>query len=66
MNAKGLLISVTTNENYPMVDFDNALESVLGEFIENKDVNIVQSETYDNSFADDEIKVIIIATGFDN
>jgi cell division protein FtsZ len=65
MNAKGLLISVTTNENYPMVDFDNALESVLGEFIDKEDVTIFQGETDDDLLADDEIKVTIIATGFE-
>jgi cell division GTPase FtsZ len=66
MNAKGLLISITTNENYPMVDFDNALESVLGEFIDKEDVTIIQGETDDDLLADDEIKVTIIATGFES
>jgi cell division GTPase FtsZ len=66
MNAKGLLINTTISENYPLVKFDNAFESLLGELIEKKDVTIIQGETYDNSFADDEIKVMIIATGFES
>jgi cell division GTPase FtsZ len=66
MNVKGLFISLTTNENYPLIDADEAFESVLGGLIDNKNVTILIDEFYDNSFADDEIKVMIIATEFKN
>jgi cell division protein FtsZ len=66
MSAKGLLINTTTNENYPLVDFDEAMSSVLGDLIDSEDVTIIQGEAYDNSLADDEIKITIIATGFDD
>ena len=66
MSAKGLLINTTTNENYPLVDFDEAMSSVLGNLIESEDVTIIQGEAYDNSLADDEMEITIIATGFDD
>jgi cell division protein FtsZ len=66
MNAKGLLISVTANENYTFIDFDEAISSVFKNLIENEETSIIQSESYDNLFADDEIKVMIIATGFES
>ena len=65
MTAKGLLINITTNENYPLVEFDEAVSAVLGDLMDNEEVTIIQGETYDESLADDEIKVTIIATGFD-
>jgi cell division protein FtsZ len=66
MSAKGLLINTTVNENYPIVDLDEAMESVLGELMENEEVTIIQGEAYDNSLTDDEIKITIIATGFND
>jgi cell division protein FtsZ len=66
MSAKGLLINTTINENYPLVDLDEAMDTVLGELMENIEVTIIQGEAYDNSLADGEIKITIIATGFDD
>jgi cell division protein FtsZ len=66
MSAKGLLINTTTNENYPLVDFDEAMSAVLGDLMEDENVTIIQGEAYDNSLGDDEIKITIIATGFDD
>jgi len=66
MTAKGLLINTTTNENYPLVDFDEAMTAVLGELMDDENVTIIQGEAYDNSLADDEIKITIIATGFND
>ncbi|RUM56852.1 MAG: cell division protein FtsZ [Nautilia sp.] len=66
MSAQGLLINITTNENYPMVEFNEALVSVLGDLLDSEDVTLIQGEITDNTLADDEIKVTIIATGFEN
>jgi len=66
MTAKGLLINTTTNENYPLVDFDEAMTAVLGDLMDDENVTIIQGEAYDNTLADDEIKITIIATGFDD
>jgi cell division protein FtsZ len=64
-DAQGLLVHFTINENYPLVDIDEAMESILGELMENENVDIIEGQTTDNSLADDEIIVTIIATGFD-
>ena len=63
--SKGLLVHFTMNENYPLVDLDEAMTEVLGDLIDNEDVYIIEGQTTDNSFADDEIKVTIVATGFE-
>jgi cell division protein FtsZ len=65
MSARGFLINITTNENYPLVEFDEATSAVLGDLMDNEEVTIIQGETYDESLADDEIKITIIATGFE-
>jgi len=64
--AKGLLINFVTNENYPLVDLDEAMQSVLGELMEDENVTIIQGESTDNSLEDEEIKITLIATGFDS
>jgi len=66
MTAKGLLINTVANDNYPAIDIEEAIESVFGSLSENEDVTIIPAEAEDNSLADGEIKVTIIATGFDN
>ena len=63
--SKGLLVHFTMNENYSLVDIDEAMMDILGDLIDNEDVYIIECQTTDNSFADDEIKVTIIATGFE-
>ena len=64
--AKGILIHWTMNENYPLVELDEAMESVLGDLMENDNVTIIEGEADDNSLAEDEIKVTIIVTGFED
>jgi len=64
-DAQGLLIHFTINENYPLVDIDEAMESILGDLMENENVDIIEGQTTNNSLAEDEIIVTIIATGFD-
>jgi len=64
-DAKGLLVHYTINENYPLVEIDEAMESILGEVAENEDVDLIEGITTNNNLADDEIIVTIIATGFD-
>ena len=64
-DASGLLVHYTINENYPLVDVDEAIESILGDLIENENVDIIHGESIDNSLADDEIIMTIVATGFD-
>ena len=65
-NAKGILIHWTMNENYPLVDIEEAMQSVLGELMDNENVTIIEGEADDNSLAEDEIKVTIIVTGFED
>ena len=64
-DARGLLIHFTTNENYPLVDIDEAMESILGDLMDDENVDIIEGQTTNNDLADDEIIVTIIATGFD-
>jgi len=64
-DAQGLLVHFTINENYPLVDIDEAMESILGDLMDNENVDIIEGQTTDNNLADDEIIVTIIATGFD-
>ena len=66
MTAKGLLVNTVTNENYPAIEIEEAMESVFGTIAENEHVTIIPAEAEDNSLADGEIKVTIIATGFDS
>ena len=64
--AQGILIHFTTNEAFPLVDLDEAMEEVLGELTQKENVSIIQGEADDNSLAEDEIKITIIATGFED
>jgi len=64
-DAQGLLIHFTMNENYPLVDIEEAVESILGDLLESEEVDIIEGQTTNNSLEDDEIIVTIIATGFD-
>jgi len=64
-DAQGLLIHFTINENYALVDLDEAMESILGDLMDNENVDIIEGQTTNNDLADDEIIVTIIATGFD-
>jgi cell division protein FtsZ len=64
--AQGLLVHFTTHEDYPLVDIDEAMISILGDLIDSVEIDLIEGQTTDNSFEKDEIKVTIIATGFDN
>jgi cell division protein FtsZ len=64
-DARGLLIHFSINENYPLVDIDEAVESVLGELMDDENVDIIEGQTTNNNLEDNEIIVTIIATGFD-
>jgi len=66
MSARGLLINTTTNENFPLVDIEEAMENVFGDLTENENVTIIPGEGYDESLTDGEIIVTIIATGFED
>jgi cell division protein FtsZ len=59
-------VHFTTHEDYPLVDIDEAMSSILGDLIESEEVDLIEGQTTDNSFEKDEIKVTIIATGFDD
>ncbi|NPA55130.1 MAG: cell division protein FtsZ [Epsilonproteobacteria bacterium] len=64
-DANGLLIHFTISDNYPLVEIDEAMESILGDLMESENVDIIEGQTTNNELADDEIIVTIIATGFD-
>ncbi len=64
--AKGILIHWTMNENYPLVDLDEAMESVFGDLMNNENITIIEGEADNNSLAEDEVKVTIIVTGFED
>jgi cell division protein FtsZ len=64
-DAKGLLIHFTLNENYPLVEIEEAMEEILGEVSQNVEVDMIEGQTTNNELGDDEIIVTIVATGFD-
>ena len=64
--ARGILMHISYNENYPYIDIDEAIESVLGDLMDDDEITIIQGHTDDNSLEDDEIKVTIVATGFED
>ena len=61
-----MLIHFTTSEKYPLVEIDEAMIEILSDLIDNEEVFIIEGQTTDNSYTDDEIKVTIIATGFED
>jgi len=61
--AMGLLAHFTMNENYPFAEIDEAMASV--EEKAGDEAHVIVGLTTDNSLADDEIKVTIVATGFE-
>jgi cell division protein FtsZ len=65
-DSRGLLIHFTTSEKYPLVEIDEAMIEILSDLIDNEEVFIIEGQTTDNSYTDDEIKVTIIATGFED
>jgi len=61
--AMGLLAHFTMNENYPFAEIDEAMASV--EEKAGDEAHVIVGLTTDNSLEDDEIKVTIVATGFE-
>ena len=61
--AMGLLAHFTMNENYPFAEIDEAMASV--EEKAGDEAHVIVGLTTVNSLADDEIKVTIVATGFE-
>ena len=61
--ARGVLVHFTMNEDYPLVEIDESM-SLIQEKAD-KEADIIFGTTTDNSLAPDEIKVTIVATGFE-
>ncbi len=61
--AMGVLAHFTMNENYPFIEVQESM--ALVEERAHTDADIIFGTTTDNSLADDEIIVTIVATGFE-
>jgi len=61
--AKSLVINITTNEHYRLIDIDEAQEKVLGDIIDNEEIDIIMGMETDNNLSDDEIIITILASG---
>ena len=61
--ARGVLVHLTLNEDYPLVEIDESMSLIREKADE--EAEIIIGTTTDNSLAPDEIKVTIVATGFE-
>jgi len=61
--AMGVLVHYTMHENYPLVEIEESMNIVYDKADE--DADVIFGTTTDNSLEPDEIKVTIIATGFE-
>ena len=61
--AMGVLVHYTMHEDYPLVEIQESMAVV--EEKADEDADIIFGTTTDNSLAPDEIKVTIVATGFE-
>jgi len=61
--AMGVLVHYTMHEDYPIVEIQESMALVHEKA--DKDADIIMGTTTDNSLAPDEIKVTIVATGFE-
>ncbi len=61
--AKGALINITGSKNMPMIEIEDALALIHDEADEN--ANIIFGTVF-NEDMEDEVKITVIATGFDN
>jgi cell division protein FtsZ len=62
-NAKGLLIHFNINPNFPLLEINKAMN-----FLEeqcNEDIQIIFGTTTNESLKIDEVKIIVLATGFE-
>lgn len=62
--AKGALINITGSENMPLNEIEQAIALVHDEAHE--DANIIFGTVYSENDDDDEVKITVIATGFEN
>ncbi|WP_457560159.1 cell division protein FtsZ [Caminibacter sp.] len=61
--AMGVLVHFTLHEDYPLVEMEESMNVIYEKADE--DADIIFGTTTDNSLAPDEIKVTIVATGFE-
>lgn len=61
--AMGALVNFTTHENFPLNEVMEAMGIVNSNFDE--DADVVQGHRYDNTLAENQVQVTIIATGFE-
>jgi len=61
--AMGVLVHFTLHEDYPLVDMEESMNLIYEKA--DDDADIIFGTTTDNSLAPDEIKVTIVATGFE-
>jgi len=61
--AMGVLVHYTMHEDYPIVEIQESMNIVYEKADE--DADIIMGTTTDNSLSPDEIKVTIVATGFE-
>jgi cell division protein FtsZ len=61
--AMGVLVHFTLHEDYPLVEMEESMNLIYDKADE--DADIIFGTTTDNSLAPDEIKVTIVATGFE-
>jgi cell division protein FtsZ len=61
--AMGVLIHFTMNEKYPLDDIYSAMNVI--EEKANPDADIIMGTTTDNSLENDEVRVTLVATGFE-
>lgn len=63
MGAKGLIFNVTGSEDLSMFEVDEAAKVITGSC--DPEANIIFGATVDPSFEEGEIKITVVATGFD-
>ena len=61
--AMGVLVHFTLHEDYPLVEMEESMNLIYEKA--DDDADIILGTTTDNSLAPDEIKVTIVATGFE-
>jgi len=61
--AMGVLVHFTLHEDYPLVEMEESMNLIYDKA--DDDADIIFGTTTDNSLAPDEIKVTIVATGFE-
>ena len=63
LGAKGLIFNVTGGDDLSMFEVDEAAKVITGSC--DPDANIIFGATVDSSFEESEIKITVVATGFD-